>query len=117
MMAQINSGGVLLQYAIAPTDAICISKDGILNQQTILTSLKVQFSFPDYFGENLDAAFDLLLDVIDTLTEPTVWRFRTGNNVKTDSAALVRWQELMQDLIHYALGKGLILKVELFIES
>ncbi|MDP5189528.1 barstar family protein [Rheinheimera baltica] len=85
-------------------------------QQTILASLQVHFSFPDYFGGNLDAAFDLLLDVVDTLNQPTIWQFCTGKNANTDNDALASWQQLMQDVIDYASGKGVMLQVELFVE-
>ena len=115
-MEQADHSAVLIHYAEAPTHAICLSKDGSLNQQTILASLQVHFLFPDYFGENLDAAFDLLLDVVDTLNQPTVWQFCTGKNANTDNDALARWQQLMQDVIDYASGKGVMLQVELFVE-
>ena len=116
MTDQADKGGVLLQYATAPTNAICLAQHGIVNQQTILASLQRHFTFPDYFGENFDAAFDLLLDIVDSLKQPTVWHFCTGSNVKTDSEALARWQQLMQDVIHYASDKGVALQVALFIE-
>ena len=116
MTEQDNNCRVLLQYIAAPSDAICLAKDGMLSKQTILASLQRHFSFPDYFGANLDAAYDLLLDVVDTLAEPTLWRFSTGSKVKTDHDALVSWQQLMQDVMQYAQSKGIKLQVELFIE-
>ena len=116
MTDQANNGSVLLQHIAAPSDAICLAKDGMLSKQTILASLSLHFSFPDYFGANLDAAYDLLLDIVDTLTEPTVWRFCTGSQVTTDYDALANWQQLMQDVMQYAGSKGVKLQVELFIE-
>ncbi len=116
MTDQDNNCSVLLQYIAAPADAVCLAKDGILSKQTILASLQLHFSFPDYFGGNLDAAYDLLLDVVDTLTEPTIWRLCTGSQVKTDHDALTNWQQLMEDVMQYAQSKGIKLQVELFIE-
>lgn len=116
MTEQHNSCRVLLQYIAAPSDAICLAQEGILSKQTIVASLQQHFLFPNYFGKNLDAAYDLLLDIVDTLTEPTVWRFCTGNQVTTDHDALTNWQQLMQDVMQYAQSKGITLQVELFIE-
>ncbi|MBZ9611326.1 barstar family protein [Rheinheimera maricola] len=116
MTGPANKSVAMLQHAKAPSDAICLSKGGILNKQTILASLQRHFLFPEYFGANLDAAYDLLLDVVDTLTEPTVWRFSTGIQITTDSDALASWQQLMQDVMQYAGSKGIKLQVELFIE-
>ncbi|WP_445428439.1 barstar family protein [Alishewanella sp. HL-SH05] len=116
MMEQAYNRGVSLQHATAPTNAICLAQDDILNQQTILANLQRYFQFPDYFGENFDAAYDLLLDVVDTLTTPTVWCFCTGSQPTIDSDALAIWQQLMQDLMHYAGSKGVKLQIELFIE-
>lgn len=116
MTEQHNCRSVLLQYIAAPSDAICLAKEGILSKQTIVASLQQHFLFPDYFGGNVDAAYDLLLDVVDTLTEPTVWRFCNGSQVKTDHDALANWQQLMQDVMQYAQSKGIKLQVELFIE-
>lgn len=113
-MHQANNVDVILRHSTAPKDAICLAHNGILNQQTILASLQDQFSFPDYFGENLDAAFDMLLDVVDSLKEPTVWRYYTGNNTEMESEALVGWQQVMHDVIQYAHKKGITLHVELF---
>lgn len=117
MTDQHNDCYVLVQHIAAPSNAICLAKDGMLSKQTILTSLQRHFSFPDYFGANLDAAYDLLLDVVDTLAEPTLWRFCTGSQVTIDSEALASWQQVMQDVMQYAQSKGIKLQVELFIES
>lgn len=116
MTDQTNNGSVLLQYIAAPSDAICLAKDGVVSKQAMMASLQRHFSFPDYFGANLDAAYDLLLDIVDTLTEPTVWRFCTGSQVTTDYDALASWQQLMQDVMQYAQSKAIKLQVELFIE-
>ncbi|SNY50099.1 Barstar (barnase inhibitor) [Arsukibacterium tuosuense] len=116
MIKQANNNQIILQHAIAPANAICLAQDGKLNKQSILTCLQKHFSFPDYFGGNFDAAYDLLLDIVDTLTAPTLWRFCTGSQPTTDSDALASWQQLMQDLMHYADSKGVKLQVELFIE-
>lgn len=115
-MQQTEYNRVLLKHAEAPANAICLAQSGTLDQRSILASLQVHFHFPDYFGENFDAAYDLLLDVVDSLTEPTVWRFCTGSQSKIDHDALASWQQLMQDLMHYAYSKGVTLQVELFIE-
>jgi hypothetical protein len=117
MMEQAINNQVLLQHAVAPANAINLARDGNLDQQSILASLQVHFHFPDYFGGNFDAAYDLLLDIVDTLKKPTVWRFCTGVQPNIDKDALACWQQLMQDLLHYAGSKGQMLQVELFIES
>lgn len=108
---------VLLRQGIAPADAMCLAQGRTINRQSILDCLQVQFQFPAYFGQNFDAAYDLLLDVVDTLEEPTLWRFCTGSLPEIHEDALDCWQHLMQDLMHYAREKGARLQVELFLES
>jgi RNAse (barnase) inhibitor barstar len=116
MTAQTDNGGVLLRYATAPNNAICLAQDGIVDRQSILSCLQAHFSFPDYFGENFDAAYDLLLDLVDTLSAPAVWCFCTGSNAKVDNDSITSLLQLMQDVIHYGSSKGVTLQVELFIE-
>lgn len=116
MMKQTDDVTVVLKHAAAPASAIDLSQDGVLDRQSILASLQAHFHFPGYFGDNFDAAYDLLLDVVDTLTEPTVWCFCAGSQANMNHDALISWQQLMQDLMQYACSKGASLQVELFIE-
>ena len=111
-----NNCSVLLQHYIAPSDAVCLSKDGVLSKQTMLAAMQRHFVFPDYFGGNFDAAYDLLLDVVDSLNMPAKWHFCTGKLVTTDTDALESWLQVMQDVMLYAKTKGMPLQVILFIE-
>lgn len=107
---------VLLLNAVAPANAICLAQGDIVDKQSILANLQRHFHFPDYFGENFDAAYDLLLDIVDTLKAATVWRFRIGSQPNIDKEAFACWQQLMQDLMQYAGEKGVELQIELFLE-
>ncbi|WP_423187623.1 barstar family protein [Alishewanella sp. d11] len=115
-LLSINSRITLLG-AVAPADVISLTANSSVNRESILNSLQTSFQFPDYFGGNFDAAYDLLLDQVDTLKQATVWRFSIDSKAAVDEQALACWQQLMEDLIDYASVKGIELDVELYIKS
>ncbi len=115
-LLSINSRITLLG-AVAPADVISLTANSSVNRESILKNLQCSFQFPDYFGGNFDAAYDLLLDKVDTLEQATVWRFSIDSKVNVDEQALACWQQLMEDLIDYASVKGIELDVELYIKS
>ncbi|SEA80296.1 Barstar (barnase inhibitor) [Alkalimonas amylolytica] len=83
----------------------------------MLACLATHFQFPDCFGNNWDAAYDLLLDKVDALAVDTSWRFSSGSAVHTDPEAITSFLQLMQDLVDYASDRGIRLQVELFLDS
>jgi len=111
-----NHSRITLLHAVAPTGVISLTANSSVNRESILNSLQTSFQFPDYFGGNFDAAYDLLLDKVDTLKQATVWRFSIDSKVAVDEQALACWQQLMQDTQDYASTKGIALDVELYIE-
>ncbi|WP_150302893.1 barstar family protein [Pseudomonas saliphila] len=82
--------------------AIALDADHRLDKATILQALREAFSFPDYFGENWDAAYDLLLDEVDQLAEPALWRFSIDGAAEVNEADLAAWLQLMADVCAYA---------------
>ncbi|CAM5225402.1 barstar family protein [Alishewanella longhuensis] len=114
-LLDLNSSITLL-HAVAPANAMSLADNNSVNRDSILHCLQTSFQFPDYFGGNFDAAYDLLLDKVDTLKQATVWRFAMHSKANVDNDALACWQQLMQDTQDYASTKGLALDVELYIE-
>ena len=91
--------------------AIPLDKDGKLNKKTVLNRLKESFNFPDYFGNNWDAAYDLLLDQVDQLEGPVLWLFSIDDKSEVDETDLEVWGQLMKDLCAYAEPLGVQLRV------
>lgn len=90
---------------------IMLDENGTLNKQTMLNSLKSAFDFPDYFGDNWDAAYDLLLDYVDALEGPAIWRFSIDKTSHVNETDLSDWAQLMTDLQSYAASQGVELQV------
>ena len=82
--------------------AIALDADNRLDKSTIMQALRKSFNFPDYFGENWDAAYDLLLDEVDQLIEPALWRFSIDGAAEVNEAELAAWIQLMEDVCAYA---------------
>lgn len=97
--------------------AIALDADNRLNKSTLLRALSESFRFPDYFGENWDAAYDLLLDEVDQLTEPALWRFSIDRAAEVDKTDLADWIQLMTDLCAYAESRGHGLWVEIYSDA
>lgn len=96
---------------------ISLDTDGRLDKATLLQALSCAFSFPDYFGENWDAAYDLLLDQVDQLVEPALWRFSVAKGALVNQADLADWVQLMTDLCAYAASRELELRVVVFADE
>ena len=96
---------------------ISLDADGRLDKATLLQALSCAFSFPDYFGENWDAAYDLLLDQVDQLVEPALWRFSVAKGALVNQADLADWVQLMTDLCAYAASRELELRVVVFADE
>lgn len=93
------------------TQTISLDANGKLNKQTVLSNLKASFNFPEYFGDNWDAAYDLLLDHVDQLEGPATWQFSIDKNSDVNETDLSDWAQLMTDLCYYAKSQGLELQV------
>lgn len=95
----------------ADQEAIRLDENGKLNKATVLNRLRESFNFPDYFGENWDAAYDLLLDSLDIQAGSAIWRFTVVgvSDVNEDDFAV--WLHMMADVCHYAESRGLQLQV------
>lgn len=117
MNAFIDNPSVQLRHEAAPADAVCLASDGRVDRETMLACLATHFQFPVYYGDNWDAAYDLLLDKVDALSVDTVWRFNSGPAVQKDPDAITSFLQLMQDIIDYASDQGIRLQVELFLDS
>jgi RNAse (barnase) inhibitor barstar len=93
------------------TETIALDENGKLNKQTVLNNLRKRFNFPDYFGDNWDAAYDLLLDHVDQLQGPATWWFSMDKASDINEADLAAWAQLITDLKSYAASQGLELQV------
>lgn len=93
------------------TQTITLDENGTLNKKTIMNSLIKAFSFPDYFGSNWDAAYDLLLDQVDELAGPTTWQFSIDKACDVNEVDLADWAQLMTDLKSYAASQGVELQI------
>ena len=94
--------------------AIALDIHGKLDKATVLQALREAFRFPDYFGDNWDAAYDLLLDQVDKMTEPALWRFSIEGTSEVDEADLGDWLQLMTDVCAYAESRELRLQVLIY---
>lgn len=92
---------------------IPLDRDRQVNKQTLLASLQKAFDFPDYFGGNWDAAWDLLLDRIDAGKGDEVWRFSIDSASVVNAADLADWLQLMTDAWDYARRRGCPLQIEI----
>ena len=86
--------------------AVALDANGRLNKSILLQALCGAFNFPDYFGENWDAAYDLLLDEVEQLAEPALWRFSIDGTTEVNAADLAAWLQLMADVCAYAESRG-----------
>lgn len=91
--------------------AIPLDEGGRLNKETVLNRLREFFDFPDYFGNNWDAAYDLLLDQVDLLEGSVLWLFSIDSKSEVNEADLEVWDQLMTDLCAYAESEGVQLRV------
>ncbi|QLF93675.1 barstar family protein [Pseudomonas sp. ABC1] len=91
--------------------AIALDENGRLDKQTLMSRLREAFNFPDYFGENWDAVYDLLLNHADVLEGPSIWRFSIDRSSSVDEDDLAIWIELMTDVCAYAESQGQPLRV------
>ncbi|MFA5677454.1 MAG: barstar family protein [Pseudomonas sp.] len=97
--------------------AVALDANGQLNKSTLLRALCGAFNFPDYFGDNWDAAYDLLLDHVDQLVEPALWRFSIEDASEENEADLADWIQLMTDVCNYANARKIQLRVEIYGEA
>ncbi|MDM7857895.1 barstar family protein [Thiopseudomonas acetoxidans] len=94
--------------------AVALDANGRLNKSILLQALCGAFNFPDYFGDNWDAAYDLLLDHVDQLSEPALWRFSIEDASEVDEADLADWIQLMMDVCTYANAREIQVRVEIY---
>ncbi|KAA0876287.1 barstar family protein [Nitrincola tapanii] len=97
--------------APAPEQAIDLSQAGRVDRQTILQQLNQAFAFPEYFGDNWDAAYDLLMDKIDLSPPQITWHFYLPNASDLNLEDLQTFQQLLEDLVRYATQRQKRLKV------
>ncbi len=83
----------------------------VLDKSSILACLASAFDFPDYFGGNWDAAYDLLLDGLDEQTTPHTWCFSIGTQVKVNQEDLVILIKLLSDACDFAASRQQLLQV------
>ena len=107
-----GSGTYMLDQSASARDA-----NGQLDKVTLLQALGGAFNFPDYFGHNWDAAYDLLLDQVDQLAEPALWRFSVGRGSLVNKADLADWVQLMMDVCAYATSREQVLQVVVFADQ
>lgn len=106
-----------LSIDLLDQSAISLDANGQLDKSTVLQALSNAFSFPDYFGQNWDAAYDLLLDHVDQLAEPTLWRFSIAKGSLINKADLADWVQLMSDVCVYVASHGQVLRVVVFADE
>lgn len=94
--------------------AIALDINGKLDKTTMLRALRESFSFPDYFGDNWDAVYDLLLDHVEQLQAPAIWRFSIDEVSELNEADLADWIRLMIDLCTYAESQAQSLQVVVY---
>lgn len=97
--------------------AISLDANGQLDKATVLQALSNAFSFPDYFGQNWDAAYDLLLEHVDQLVEPALWRFSIAKGSLVNTADLADWVQLMSDVCVYGASREQVLRIVVFADE
>lgn len=86
----------------------------VLDKSSLFACLISAFDFPDYFGGNWDAAYDLLLDALDALDDQVVsriWCFSIGTQVEVNQQELVILIGLLSDVCDYANARQQVLQV------
>ncbi|WP_409526309.1 pyridoxamine 5'-phosphate oxidase family protein [Nitrincola sp. MINF-07-Sa-05] len=91
--------------------AISLDENSKLDKESVLNKLRESFNFPDYFGDNWDAAYDLLLDYVDQMEGAATWRFSINRASNVNEADLADWIHMMTDLCTYAESRGLALRI------
>lgn len=119
MTTAANQPGVITWQPRDQLDQSVVALDagGRLDKSTLLQALGRVFDFPDYFGENWDAAYDLVLDEVDQLSEPARWCFSIDDASEVDEAELAIWLGLMADVANYAESRGLGLEVVIYAQE
>ncbi len=109
---QTSPASITWQHCDQPDEnAIALNEGGKLTREIILRRLSESFHFPDYFGNNWDAAYDLLLDCADKLEGAAIWQFSIVGASEVNEDALADWVRLMADVCKYAESRGLQLRV------
>jgi len=112
MSTQSKAAVITWQHCDQPDEhAITLDENGKLNKETVLNRLRESFDFPDYFGDNWDAAYDLLLDHVDQLEGSVIWRFSIIEASDVNEADLADWVQLMTDVCKYAKSQGSQLQI------
>lgn len=110
-----NPEGISWQHSAEPDQpAISLDENGKLDKESVLNILRVSFDFPDYFGANWDAAYDLLLDYVDQLEGSVTWRFSIDRASSVNEADLADWVQMMTDLCTYAASQGRQLRIVIY---
>lgn len=114
MAERAHRGTIRWRQCAAPqAGALSPGAQQPLDKEALLALLARAFDFPDYFGYNWDAAYDLLLDRVDGLGEPAVWRFWIDADGPVDAGALACWVQLLEDVSRQAAVGGCELCVEI----
>lgn len=119
MNPAVSHSALITWQPRAPLDssAVALDADGRLNKSTLLRALSHAFNFPDYFGENWDAAYDLMLDQVDQLAEPALWCFSIEDTSEVDESDLADWIRLMADVCAYAESREVGLRVVIYSDA
>ena len=111
-MTESRSAAIVWEHGDSSGQAaVSLDEEGQLSKATLLRALARAFAFPNYFGDNWDAAYDLLLDQVDQLAEPALWRFSIEEHTAVDEDDLAEWVQLMTDVCCYAESRACPVRV------
>jgi len=83
--------------------------DGSVNRESLLQALAQGLEFPDYFGNNWDAAFDCLTDRDWTPGSRVVLILDLRHNAAVDYATLQQFSSLVEDSARFWELRGVAL--------
>lgn len=88
------------------TYTILLTEGGKLSKEFIFKAIKNKFNFPDYFGNNWDAVYDLMIDYIDGLIQAETVCFLVSDDAEIDEEELNKFISVLDDVVEYANDQG-----------
>lgn len=97
------SGVFQIAYSDIPqhSDVIMLDNNAVLDKASIMQGLMSAFRFPEYFGDNWDAAYDCLLDWTMQNKEATNIYFSISENVQVTEQDFLTFTRILQDVCDF----------------
>lgn len=99
----LTSGVFKIAHSDIPkhSDTITLDSNAVLDKASIMQALMSAFQFPEYFGDNWDAAYDCLLDWAMQRKEATDIYFSISENVQVIEQDFLTFTQMLQDVCDF----------------